>query len=222
MKPGIKSRNVSVYSFIKRTIDVIGSLFLLILFSPILLFTSIAIVINSPGPVFADIPERVGKGGKLFRLFKFRSMILNAHELMRTDPRFKDLYKEYKRSSYKLFKDPRVTRVGRFIRRFSIDEMPQFINVLRGEMSIVGPRAYYPDELEEQQKKYPHTQKLVKEVMKVKPGITGYWQVSGRSEVNFDKRIEMDAYYARKQSILFDVLIILKTPWAMISGKGAV
>jgi len=86
----------------------------------------------------------------------------------------------------------------------------------------VGPRAYYPDELKEQQEKYPQTRKLVREVLKVKPGITGYWQVSGRSEVNFDKRIEMDAYYARKKSILFDVLIIFKTPVAMISGKGAV
>jgi len=100
--------------------------------------------------------------------------------------------------------------------------MPQFINVLKGEMSIVGPRAYFADELEEQQRKYPHTKKLVRETLSVKPGISGYWQVSGRSEVNFDKRIEMDAYYARKRSILFDVLILLKTPWAMISGKGAV
>ncbi len=99
--------------------------------------------------------------------------------------------------------------------------MPQLINVLRGEMSVVGPRPYLPDELETQQKKYPHTKKLVKEMLRVKPGITGFWQVSGRSEVSFDKRIEMDAYYARKKSLLLDFLILLKTPWAMISGKGA-
>jgi lipopolysaccharide/colanic/teichoic acid biosynthesis glycosyltransferase len=141
---------------------------------------------------------------------------------MKTDPKFKHLYKLYKESSYKLLQDPRVTDVGKVIRRYSIDEMPQFINVIKGEMSIVGPRAYYQDELVEQQRKYSNTKGLVKEVLKVKPGITGYWQVSGRSEVNFDKRIEMDAYYARKRSILFDILIILKTPWAMISGKGAV
>ena len=96
------------------------------------------------------------------------------------------------------------------------------MNVLKGEMSIVGPRPYLPDELKEQQQKYQGTEKYVKEVHTVKPGVTGYWQVSGRSEVNFDKRIEMDAYYARKKSILFDILILLKTPWAMISGKGAV
>ena len=88
-------------------------------------------------------------------------------------------------------------------------------------MSIVGPRAYLPEELDEQQKKFPYTKKYVKEMLKVKPGITGFWQVSGRSEVNFDKRIEMDAYYARKKSMLLDILILMKTPWAMISGKGA-
>ncbi len=215
-------KRLETFEVVKRIIDILGSIFCLLLFSPLLLITAFVIKITSPGPVFADIPKRVGKGGKLFRLYKFRSMIVNAHNLMKSDPKFKDLYKVYRESSYKLHKDPRVTKVGKIIRRYSIDEMPQFINVLKGEMSIVGPRAYYKDELEEQQKKYPHTRELVKEVLKVKPGITGYWQVSGRSEVNFDKRIEMDAYYARKKSILFDILIILKTPWAMITGKGAV
>lgn len=189
---------------------------------PICILTAIAIKIDSPGPVFADTPPRVGKDGKLFRLYKFRSMIVNAHKLLRTDPRFKKLYEEYKKSSYKLKNDPRVTRVGRFIRRHSIDEIPQLINVLKGEMSIIGPRPYYPDELEEQQKKYPHTRKYVREVLKVKPGITGLWQVSGRSEINFDKRIKLDAKYAQKKSILLDLVILLKTPWAMISGKGAI
>ena len=149
-------------------------------------------------------------------------MIINAHKLLHTDPRFKKLYKEYRKSSYKLYDDPRITRIGKFIRKHSIDEIPQLINVLKGEMSIVGPRPYYPDELEEQQKRYPQTKELVKEVLSVKPGISGFWQVSGRSEVNFDKRIEMDAYYAKKKSILLDVLILLKTPWVMLSGKGAV
>lgn len=218
----IKESDSSFYFIAKGIIDIVGSIFLLILFSPILIITAILIKLTSEGPVLADTPLRVGKNGKLFRLYKFRSMIPNAHEKLRKDPKFRNLYKQYKASSYKLLKDPRVTKVGKVIRRFSIDEMPQFINVLKGEMSIVGPRAYYKDELEEQQKRYPHTKKLVKEVLKIKPGITGYWQVSGRSEVNFDKRIEMDAYYARKKSLLFDILILLKTPWAMISGKGAV
>lgn len=211
-----------IYTLIKRSIDISGSLFLLALFSPVLLIVSIAIKLTSPGPILADTPKRVGMKGKLFYPYKFRSMILNAHKLLRTDLRFKKLYREYKKSSYKLHRDPRITNVGRFLRKHSIDEIPQLLNVLNGEMSIVGPRPYYPDELRQQQERYPHTKKLVKEVLSVKPGITGFWQVSGRSEVNFDKRIEMDAFYARKRSIFFDVLILLKTPWAMVSGKGAV
>jgi len=210
------------YYFLKRTIDLTGSIFLLLLFFPVFIGTAILIKITSKGPMFADTPKRVGKKGTLFHPYKFRSMIMNAHNLLREDPKFKKLFEEYKKSSYKLFEDPRVTPVGKFIRKHSIDEIPQLVNVLKGEMSIVGPRPYYPDELKEQQKKYPHTKQLVKEVLSVKPGITGYWQVSGRSDVNFDKRIEMDAYYARKRSIFLDILILLKTPWIMLTGKGAV
>lgn len=210
------------YRFAKRTIDLIGAILLLIIFSPVILITTALIKITSSGPVFADTPERVGLNGKLFYPYKFRSMILNAHKLLRSDPRFKKLYREYKKGSYKLKEDPRITSVGKFIRKHSVDEVPQLINVIKGEMSIVGPRPYYPDELEEQTRKYPQTKKLVKEVLSVKPGITGYWQVTGRSEVNFDKRIEMDAYYAGKKSIWLDILILLKTPRAMITGKGAV
>jgi len=210
------------YIVTKRTIDIVGASVLLIVFSPVMLITAILIRLTSPGPIFADTPKRVGKNGKLFYPYKFRSMILNAHGLLRTDSRFKKLYQEYRKSSYKLHEDPRVTAVGKLIRKHSIDEVPQLANVLKGDMSIVGPRPYYTDELEEQTEKYPDTKKLVKEVLSVKPGITGFWQVSGRSEVNFDKRIEMDAYYAGKKSIWLDVLILLKTPWAMISGKGAV
>lgn len=212
---------IKIYYVLKRIMDLFLAVFLLILFSPVMLLTAIAIKVSSKGPIFADTPKRVGKNGKLFYPYKFRSMIVNAHQLLRTDPKFKKLYEEYKKSSYKLKNDPRVTPVGKFIRKHSIDEIPQLINVIKGEMSIVGPRPYYEDELEEQQKKYPHTKKLVKEALSVKPGITGYWQVSGRSEINFDKRIEMDAYYARKKSLWLDILIILKTPWVMITGKGA-
>ncbi len=211
-----------LFDITKRTVDLVGSLILLVIFSPVIVIVAVLIRVSSSGPVFADIPKRVGLHGKLFYPFKFRSMIVNAHNLLRTDKRFEKLYLEYKKSSYKLHEDPRVTNIGKFIRKHSIDEVPQLINVLKGEMSIVGPRPYYPDELKEQQKKYPQTKKLVKEMLTVKPGITGYWQVTGRSEVNFDKRIEMDAFYARKRSIWLDILILIKTPWAMISGKGAV
>lgn len=210
------------YEFTKRAIDIVGSITLGILFLPVAIITALAITLDSAGPVFADTPRRVGKGGSLFRIYKFRSMIVNAHRKLRSDPKFAKLYSQYKRNSYKLKEDPRVTSVGKFIRKHSLDEIPQLLNVLRGEMSLVGPRPYYEDELKEQQKKYPHTKELVSVVLSAKPGITGYWQVSGRSEVNFDKRIKMDADYVKKRSILFDVSILLKSPWAMISGKGAV
>lgn len=212
-----------MYDITKRTIDVFGSIILLILFSPILLISACMIKITSRGPVFADTPKRVGQNGKLFYPYKFRSMIVNAYELLKNDPKLRKAYEEQQKSGiYKIKNDPRITSIGRLIRKHSIDEMPQLLNVLKGEMSIVGPRPYYPEELERQQSLYPHTQDLVKEVLKIKPGITGYWQVTGRSEVAFDKRIEMDAYYARKRSIIFDILIMLKTPWAMVSGKGAI
>jgi len=211
-----------VYDIIKRIIDIAGSIILCIIFSPVCLITAIAIKFDSDGPVFADTPQRVGKGGKLFKLYKFRSMIMNAHEMLRKDPKLALLYQQYRHNSYKLTHDPRVTTVGHVIRKHSIDEIPQLLNVLKGDMSLVGPRPYYQDELKEQQKKYPKTKKLVKVVLSAKPGVTGFWQVSGRSEVNFDKRIQMDADYVVKRSLLFDIMILLKSPWAMISGKGAV
>lgn len=209
------------FEAVKRSMDILFSLTLLILFLPIVIIVAIAIKLESPGPVFADTPERVGRDGKSFKMYKFRSMIQNAHMMLREDPEFAKLYEKYKRGSYKLKDDPRVTVVGRFIRKHSLDELPQFLNVLKGDMSLVGPRAYYPDELEDQQAKYPHTREAVKIVLSVKPGITGFWQVSGRSDINFDKRIEMDAEYVRRRSILYDLFITLKSPWAMISGKGA-
>lgn len=214
------------FEFTKRTIDIVASLVLLVIFSPIMVVTAILIKLTSPGPIFVErnnkTAQRVGKDGKVFYHYKFRSMMANAYEVIKNDPKFRKLYKEYKRSNFKLNKDPRVTKIGRFIRKYSIDETPQFLNVLSGEMSLVGPRPCFVEELEEQKKMFPESEKYIKEMLKIKPGITGYWQVEGRSNVNFDKRVEMDAYYARKKSLIFDILIILKTPWAMISGRGAV
>lgn len=210
------------YDFIKRILDITASIVILIIFSPVFLLAPILIKLDTPGPVFADIPKRVGKNRKLFRMYKFRSMVANAHRLLKTDPKFRKLYQEYKKGSYKLKEDPRITPVGHFLRRFSLDELPQVFNVLRGEMSIVGPRAYYADELKDQQKVYPQSKNHIRELLQAKPGITGYWQVGGRSEVNFDKRVKMDADYAKTRSVVQDLTIMLKTPWAMISGKGAI
>lgn len=217
----IEIKKGPVYELCKRTLDIILASILLVLFSPIILILAILIQIDSPGPIFAKTPQRVGKNGKLFRMYKFRSMVQNAYQMLRDNPDFANLYQEYKNGGYKLKNDPRITRTGHFTRKYSLDEVPQFINIIKGDMSLVGPRAYYPDELQEQQLRYPKTKDAVKVVLSVKPGLTGYWQVSGRSKINFDKRINMDAEYVQKRSLRYDCLLILKTPWAMISGKDA-
>lgn len=208
-----------IYDILKRSTDMVGSLIGLILLSPLLLLIALAIKLDSPGPIMADTPMRAGKDGKLFNIYKFRSMVQDAHDILEKNPK---LLEEYKKNSYKIFNDPRVTSVGKYIRKFSIDEFPQFLNILKGEMSLVGPRAYYPYELEEQQKKYPESRKYVKVILSGKPGLTGVWQVTGRSEINFDKRVKMDADYVKKRSILYDFWLVLKTVPAVLSGRGAV
>lgn len=208
-----------IYDFSKRLLDIIGSAVGLVILSPVFLLVAIAIKVDSLGPVFADTPMRAGNHGILFKIYKFRSMVKNAHELLEKNPK---LLVEYKRNSYKIFNDPRITRVGKFLRRYSVDEFPQLFNILKGEMSLVGPRAYYPYELEEQQEKYPSSRKYVKIILSGKPGLTGVWQVTGRSEINFDKRVKMDASYVKRKSILYDFWLILKTIPAVLSGRGAI
>ena len=210
------------YDFIKRVLDIALATLGLIILSPLFLLIALGIKLNSRGPILADTPMRVGKDGKLFKMYKFRSMIANAHRLLKKDPRFKKLYEEYKKSSYKLTKDPRITSFGKFIRKYSLDELPQLLNVVKGEMSLVGPRAYYPDELSQQQKNYPRTSKFVKIILSGKPGVTGVWQVTGRSEINFDKRVKLDAFYVTRRSVVYDLWIMLKTIPAVLSGRGAV
>lgn len=194
------------------------------LLSPVMIVVALLIKATSPGPIMADIPLRAGMGGKTFKMYKFRSMVVGAHDLLHKDPRYKELLEKYRKNSYKLSidEDPRITGVGKFIRKTSIDELPQLFNILKGEMSVVGPRAYYPFELDEQQEKYPKTQEWVKIILLSKPGLTGPWQISGRSEINFDKRVEMDAKYIQTRSILYDIQIIFKTVPAVLTSRGAV
>ena len=209
------------YDFGKRVIDVFGSLFGLIVFSPLMIATAIWIKIVSPsGPVFADIPLRVNKGGGTFKMYKFRSMIPNAHEWLLQHPEW---YKKYQTNNYKLDEkeDPRLIPGARIIRKYSIDELPQFLNVLFGEMSLVGPRAYYPFELKEQAEKFPETKPYIEILVNVKPGVSGVWQISGRSGIAFVERVKMDAEYAKRRSLMYDLLVIFKTPWAVFSSKGA-
>lgn len=204
----------------------VGSIIALVIFSPIMILVSVLIKATSTGPIFYT-PERVGKDGVLFSMFKFRSMymykikgkLVHAEKYLASHPK---LLARYQKNSYKLTDDPRITPIGKIIRKFSLDELPQLINVLIGNMSLVGPRAYQPDELVYQQKVYPATAKYVKIILKARPGASGPWQVSGRSFINFDKRVIMDANYIVKRSIIYDLLIIIKTPIAMITGKGAI
>jgi lipopolysaccharide/colanic/teichoic acid biosynthesis glycosyltransferase len=177
--------------------------------------------LNPQGPIFVEWSDRVGKDGKVFRLLKFRSMVPNARYLQFNDPKYKQYLKEFKKNSFKIKDDPLRTKVGKFIVKYSIDETPQFINVIKGDMSLIGPRPYYPDELGEQKKKYPKSVPLIAKALSVRPGITGEWQVSGRSEVNFENRIEMDAHYAQRLNLWYDLKILFKTPFVMISGKGS-
>lgn len=220
-----------VYDFLKRIVDIVGATIALVFLSPIFLILVIAIKLDSPGPVFY-IHERVTKKGQLFRLIKWRSMKLEystgpqyggeaAEEYLQTilnDPKNKEEFQKF----YKLSNDPRVTRVGRFLRKTSLDETPQFWNVLTGSMSLVGPRAYLPHELLSQMDVYPSIKPHVKQLLTVKPGITGPWQVGGRSNVSFDTRVAMDAEYATRRSIVYDLWIMAKTPVAVVTARGAV
>lgn len=208
----------------KRLLDIFVAIVAILIFSPLLMLISILIKLDGTcGPILADTPKRVGKNGEMFFLFKFRSMVPNAHKLMKEGKFGKDLAQKHKDCAGKLKvdEDPRITRIGRFIRKWDIDEMPQFFNVLKGEMSIVGPRAYYKDELEGYKKKYPEIVQRVDDVLSIKPGITGPWQVSGRNELSVPDRINLDANYASNRSIFYDMFLMLKTPLVVIFRIGA-
>lgn len=210
---------MSFYEVSKRILDIVGGLVGIILFSPIMLIAAIHIKLVSPGgPIFADMKKRVGKNGKEFKMFKFRSMIPNAQKWLENHP---DLYKKYQEAGYKLDPDPRLIKGAQFLRKTSIDELPQFFNILFGDMSLVGPRAYFKYELDEQSVRYPQTRDDISQALTVKPGLTGVWQISGRSEIGFVDRIKLDSAYAKRKDILYDLQIILKTPLVVLQRKGA-
>jgi len=208
---------VAIFPLVKRLIDIISSLLLLIIFSPILIIVSAIIKLTSTGPVIFK-QKRVGKNG-LFYMYKFRSMRIGDNDKFLKE-KYPDLWIKYKNNDWKLSvnEDPRITTIGKIVRQTSIDEMPQFINVLRGEMSLVGPRAYRNEELNEYATKYPNTQKYIADIRSIKPGITGPWQVSGRNSLSFEKRSKLDSDYANNRSILNEIIIIIKTPFAMFSN----
>lgn len=199
------------YRFIKRGLDIFGAVVCLILSAPLFGIISLFYLFGSmKGPVFFR-QERTGLGGRTFIIYKFRSMTVNAEDQLKTN---KVLYYKYIQNNYKLEDDPRVTKVGRFLRKTSLDELPQLINVLKGEMSLVGPRPVVKDELKE----YGDRASLF---LSAKPGLTGYWQAYGRSEIEYPERVNVELYYILHQSLLFDFKIILKTFASVVNRKGA-
>lgn len=210
------SLRVKLFEPIKRAIDLFSSIILLILFSPVLLVVSLLIKISSSGPIIFK-QRRVGQNRE-FYMYKFRSMRVGDNDKFLKE-NYPELWKKYKANDWKLSadEDPRITKIGKFIRATSIDEMPQFVNVLKGEMSLVGPRAYRDEELKEYAQKYPQTKKYIQIIRTAKPGITGLWQVSGRNDLPFEKRAKMDADYIKNRSIRQEIAIIFKTPMAMFS-----
>ncbi len=202
------------YQAQKRLLDITVALLLSIIFLPFWVFVPILIFIESGFPILFK-HKRVGKDGEEFYLYKFRSMIKDADEVLHK--RNKQLLKKFKDNDWKIENDPRITKLGKALRSLTIDEFPQLYNVLKGEMSMVGPRAYVRKEIDEQTKKYPKTKQHRDAILSIKPGITGPWQVSGRNEIPFVQRAAMDASYAKDANIMTDISILLKTPQAMIS-----
>lgn len=205
---------LKIHNLFKRILDIIGGIVGIVVLIPLTMFIYIAnIITKNKGPVFYT-QERIGKNGKTFKMYKYRSMCMNADEklteYLKENEEAKKEYAIYK----KLQDDPRVTKVGKFLRKTSLDEFPQFINVLLGNMSLVGPRPYLPRELEEIGDYYNC-------IINYKPGITGLWQVSGRSNVTFDERLDLDIIYHKKYSVLQDIKILFNTLKNVVKKEGA-
>ena len=200
---------VITYRKRKRLLDIFGSLFLILLLSPVMLVIAALVKLTSKGPVLYT-SKRIGRMGRTFDFYKFRSMYLDA------DARLAEVLDKNEKDGpiFKMHDDPRITRLGRFLRRTSLDELPQLFNVFRGDMSLVGPRPPLPHEVE----KYDE---YAMERLSVRPGMTCYWQIMGRSNLSFTEWMELDHKYLEEMSVFTDLKILLKTPIAVIKGDGA-
>lgn len=199
------------YNMTKRIVDFILSFIGLIVLSPAFLFLSIIIKIDSKGPVFFA-HKRIGKNGNAIKIYKFRTMHKDAEAMIENFT--EEQMKEYK-ENYKLKEDPRITRVGKILRKTSLDELPQILNILKGELSIIGPRPVVESELE----KYgPNKSKF----LSVKPGLTGYWQANGRSSTTYEERMDMELYYIENRSLWLDIKLFFKTIISVIKREGAI
>lgn len=212
-KSSIVSVRKTLFLACKRTFDIFCSLIGLIMLLPVFLIVSIIIKIDSRGPVFL-VQKRIGKNGKEFNFYKFRSMVVNADnilfEMLEKNPKMKEEYEKNK----KLNNDPRITKIGRFIRRYSIDELPQLLNILKGDMSVIGNRPYLPREKKDMNGYFD-------EIVKTKPGLTGYWQISGRSKTDFKTRLKLESYYSNHMSLKMDIKIFFGTFSAVFGHVGA-
>ena len=208
---GIRKKS---YLFVKRLFDIIVSLVGIVFLIPVTIVLKIAYMLTGDFHRIFFVQERIGKNGKKFKFLKFRSMVPNADEILfRTMELDAIVAEEYKKNK-KLKNDPRITKLGRFIRKTSIDELPQLINVLIGDMSMIGNRPYLPREVEDMGIYY-------EDIVKTKPGLTGYWQVNGRSKTSFDDRLKLEKYYSDHASMVLDVRIFLKTFLVVLLRKGA-
>ncbi len=197
----------------KRAFDIVAGILLLIVLAPVMAAIWLAIRLTSRGPALF-VQERMGRGGTRFGVYKFRTMVVDAdarlEALLANDPRAAEEYRLYK----KLQRDPRIIGIGGILRRLSLDELPQLFNVLKGEMSLVGPRCYLPREL-------PEMGSAASEILSVTPGITGLWQVSGRNRTTFAERLRIDLSYARSATLALDLRILAKTVRVVATGHGA-
>lgn len=200
-----------IYDFVKRVFDIVWSLIGLIVLSPVFIILSILVKTTSEGPVFFA-HKRVGKGGKTIKIYKFRSMVTNAEELIK---QFTPEQKAEYEKNFKLENDPRITKVGNFMRKTSLDELPQLINILKGDISIVGPRPV----MDVETKIYGNYRNML---LSVKPGLTGFWAANGRSHTTYTRRRAMEIYYVKNRSVLLDLKIIFKTFISVFKRVGAV
>lgn len=210
MKVAAWENTIRLSYLAKRLLDIVVSTLALVALLPVFIVTTLSIVVENPGPVFF-VQTRVGRNGRHFRFYKFRSMVVNAEKL-KTELAAQNESKDG--VIFKMKKDPRITRTGRIIRKFSIDELPQLINVLKGDMSLVGPRPPVPKEVEQ------YTLEQRKRLHAI-PGITGLWQVSGRSDIPFTDQVRLDLQYIQSAGVLNDLRLLLRTIPAVLSGKGA-
>lgn len=213
---------LKLHKFCKRTFDILFSLFVLAFLSPLYLLLAILVKLSSKGPIFY-VSRRIGRRGKIIHCFKFRTMHQDADKhlpsLLQSNPLLAKEWATYQ----KLHSDPRITPIGYFLRKTSLDELPQFVNVLLGDLSVVGPRALLftgssASHLSEMRRLYGEH---IESILAVRPGITGIWQISGRSSLSLQKRCEMDIAYVSKQTVWRDIKVICKTIPAILSSKGA-